>query len=258
VRHAPRMTDWRSPAELVEHGFARTRLVLMNEAHSGLARCIRTRDLGRSLLPAAHRLGVRHLAMEAFWDPAVAERANARRALEEPLDGYLGQPEMRALVSAALDLGWTLHAYEAPLDVMRQRAGPETREDVNWREDQQARNLGAVIAGLADRELLLAWCGNGHLSRHAMTAAVDGVTETWTPMGSLVEGYCGVAPFAIDQTLTVEWDGHEREWLGPFTDDLRARGGSAGFLAAALPEPIAWLGDTADAYVLSLDNALVE
>ena len=38
----------------------------MNEAHSGLARCLRTRELGRELLPIAHARGVRHLAMEAL------------------------------------------------------------------------------------------------------------------------------------------------------------------------------------------------
>jgi hypothetical protein len=43
-----------------------SRLVLMNEAHSGFARCVRTRELGRELLPVAHAGGVRHLVMEAF------------------------------------------------------------------------------------------------------------------------------------------------------------------------------------------------
>ena len=196
--------------------------------------------------------------MEALWDRGVAERANERRSLEEPLDGYLGQPEMRALVATALDLGWTLHAYEAPIDVIRRRTGPETRADVNWREDQQARNLAAVMHGLEDGDKLLAWCGNGHLTRRPVTADFGGTTETWTPMGSLVEGYCGIAPFAIDQTITVPWGGREPEWLEAFADELRLRGGSAGLLAAALPAELAWLGESADAYVLSLDNALVE
>jgi hypothetical protein len=252
------MTDWRSPAELLEHGFGRSRLVLINEAHSGLARCVRTREVGRALLPVAHALGVRHLAMEALWDRGVTERTNATRVLEGALDGYLGQPEMRALVATALELGWTLHGYEADNEVARRRTGPETRADVNWRENQQARNLAAVITALGPGERLLTWCGNGHLTRHAMTAVVDGETETWTPMGSLVEAHCGVAPFALDQTTTVAWDGRERDFLEPFAGLLDNLGGSAGFLAGDAPEELAWLGDHADAFVLSLDNALVE
>jgi hypothetical protein len=57
---------WRSPEEVVELGFARSSVVLANEAHSGLLRCRRTREIGRRLLPAAHRAGVRRLAMEAL------------------------------------------------------------------------------------------------------------------------------------------------------------------------------------------------
>ena len=85
------LIEWRSPAELLEHALGCSRLVLMNEAHHGLRRCVRTREVGRSLLPVADRLGVRHLAMEALWPPA-AEQANAARRLEHDLPGYSGSP----------------------------------------------------------------------------------------------------------------------------------------------------------------------
>ena len=33
---------WRTPQELVEEGFRRSRIVMLNEAHDGLTRCVRT------------------------------------------------------------------------------------------------------------------------------------------------------------------------------------------------------------------------
>ena len=168
--------------------------------------------------------------MEALWDPGVAERANRARVLEEDLGGYLGQPEMRALVSAALDLGWTLHAYEANIG-----AGPYAenwggQEAINWREDQQARNLGAVVNGLQRSARVLCWCGGGHLCKKPYeTTFGENEPSVWIPMGSLVEGYCGVEPFAIDQLLSVAWGDYERAWLDAYADDLRAYGGTAGF-----------------------------
>jgi hypothetical protein len=230
----------------------------MNEAHDGLRRCVRTREVGRELLPVAHALGVRHLAMEALGDPGVAERANVGRVLEGDLGGYLDQPELRLLVSAALDLGWTLHAYEADIG-----SGPFTdnwgsQEAINWREDQQARNLGAVVSGLQPSARILAWCGGGHLYRKPYEVTFgEGEPSVWTPMGSLVAGYCGVEPFAIDQIGTVE-SGPFTPWLDRYADDLRARGGTAGFLAADLPDEISeWrAGRVVDAYVLSLENSM--
>ncbi len=196
-RLAPRRRSCSSTA------LGRSRLVLMNEAHSGLARCLRTRELGRELLPVAHVRGVRHLAMEALSvarGGARERRARARAA--KP--GWLSRPAGHA----SADRG----GARARLDAARLRGrlrlgpardGPEDWTAINWREDQQARNLGAVVSSLPPSRAMLGWCGNGHLSRQAMTAAVDGERQTWTPMGSLVGGYCGVEPFAIDQTVTV-------------------------------------------------------
>lgn len=226
----------------------------MNEAHHGRTHCPRTRAVGLALVPVAHRLGVRHLAMEALWDPGVAERANAARVLEDDLDGYLGQPDMHALVTAALDLGWMLHAYEADTS-----AAPftdwHTQEAINWREDQQARNLGAVVTGLSPSARILVWCGGGHLLRKPYE--VD-ESRVWTPMGCLVEGYGGVEPFAIDQNLTVAFGGYEPPWLEHYRDGLLEHGGTAGMLAEDLPQDIAErrAERIADAYVLSLDNAM--
>jgi hypothetical protein len=231
----------------------------MNEAHHGWSHCPRTRAVGSDLLPVAHRLGVRHLAMEALGPP-VAERANATRKLADDEFGYLGQPDMRALVTAALDLGWMLHAYEADTP-----SAPftdwHTQEAINWREDQQARNVGAVVAGLSPSARIFVWCGGGHLLRKPYEVALRaGEPGVWIPMGALVEEYGGVKPFAIDQNLTVAFSGLEPSWLDNYREILRERGGTAGLLADDLPEEIAeWsAGRAAEAYLLSLDNAMTE
>lgn len=268
---------WRTPNELVTLGFARVPVVLMNEAHSGLARCVRTREVGRRILPAAHAAGVRHLAMEALH-PAFAGAANRERlAPEAHLESYLGQPEMRALIQAALDLGWTLHCYEADLGVWLQerhgysvQRGPEgelilepewierhrdelmSDEYTNWREEQQALNLLAVRALIGPEAKLLVWCGNGHL-----LGAEQG---WWVPMGAhLVRRGCPL--FAIDQTVTVAFEGPGSTWRAELVErhaaDLAAHGGTAGLVLAELPADAHPMRDV-DAVMLSTDNTLVE
>jgi hypothetical protein len=102
---------WRSPEEIVEIAFQRSSVVMINEAHSGMKRCIRTRQIGKRILPIAHQAGVRHLAMEALF-PLFAEHANNSRTLMCGGFGYLSQPEMKDFIQTALDLGWTLIHYE--------------------------------------------------------------------------------------------------------------------------------------------------
>ena len=95
---------WRSPEELVEIGFSRSRLVMMNEAHNGWLRCVRTRRIGTRILPVAHAAAVRHLAMEALFDPKVVEAANGSRRLPNvPDPSYLAQPELRVFIQTAPD-----------------------------------------------------------------------------------------------------------------------------------------------------------
>ena len=105
--------EWRSPEELVELGFARARVVMMNELDNGLKRSVRTRVVGKRVLPTAHAAGVRHLAMEALT-PEFADEANESRVVPpHESSSYLGQQDMRELIAAALELGWTLFHYEA-------------------------------------------------------------------------------------------------------------------------------------------------
>lgn len=229
-------------------GFERSRVVMMNEAHHMLLRCVRTREVGRRVLPTAHEAGVRHLAMEALFGD-IAWRANATRELPEGGPGYLSQPEMRSFVETALGLGWTLIPYETttppPLEVQS-----DTTEASNWREERQARNLMEGLAGMPTNARLLVWCGNDHHAKRAL--------DDWKPMGIRFAELSGIDPFAISQTRSVEFPGqapHAALWVKAYADVLARLGGAAGFLAEDAPE--GWgFPESHDAFVIAADNRM--
>jgi hypothetical protein len=242
---------WRTPQELVQEGFRRSRVVMLNEAHDGLTRCVRTRQLGRQALPSAHAMGARHLAMEALT-PDDAEAANATRRPPHDTDGYLAQPDMVQLIQAALELGWTLWPYEADIDhtpaaIVQQGLGGQAF--TNWREAEQARNLAAVLAGLPASDRLLVWCGNSHASKAA--------SPDWTPMGHHFAALVAEEAFVIDQAVTVAFAGLEQQQaalvaeLAPILDRY---GGTAGLLREQAGPLSCWPG--VDALILSTDNAM--
>jgi hypothetical protein len=242
---------WRTPQELIEEGFRRSRVVMLNEAHNGLMRCVRTRQLGRQLLPSAHAMGVRHLAMEAL-QPGDAEAANTTRRPPDDTDGYLAQPDMAEFIQAALALGWTLWRYEADIDhapTALVEQGFMAQAFTNWREIEQARNLAAVLAGLPASDRLLVWCGNSHASR--LTG--DG----WTSMGHEFAALVAEGAFVIDQTVTVAFAGLEQQQaarvakLAPILDRY---GGTAGLLVEEAGPLACWPG--VDALIVSTDNAM--
>jgi hypothetical protein len=237
---------WRTPEELVEIGFARSRVVMVNEAHNGLLRSVSCRRIGARLLPAAHAAGVRHLAMEALY-PKFAAWANTRRIVPRPstmMRGYLAQPEMLDLIAAALELGWTLVPYEAD-DRLQPSPGFAHRswEHTNWREDEQAKNLAGALAGI---DKLLVWCGNGHHSKRR--------GDEWIPMGVHFIERAGFEAFAIDQTRAIRFDDKPRrlaDWADAFADQI---GEGAGFLVDERPE--GWPDVGADAFIVSTEHDL--
>ena len=159
---------------------------------------------------------------------------------QTPATTYLQQPEMRALLSAALDRGWTLHGYERvpPGDGSASSAWTTT----NAREAAQAENIATLARG---GHPLLVWCGNGHL--------LDVELDEWRPMGARLRHDHDVATFSIDQTCTVQWPHGSTYNPMPHAAVLRAHGGACGFLTAHAPPD--FLATGADAYLLSLDNA---
>lgn len=262
---------WRSPEEIVEIGFQRSQVAMMNEAHSDLKRCIRTRQIGKRILPIAHQAGVRHLAMEALF-PWFADQCNGTRHTPQGDFGYLSQPEMKDFVQAALDLGWTLVPYEAdqfkwltvrhgirfsdsdsPNEKFRrlQEFQSEFRalEYTNWREEQQALNLIQTLQSLPPKTPLLVWCGNNH---HSKEAGGD-----WIPMGYQFKKHSDINPFVIDQIPTVKFDVNEFGigLVNEFADELDKYGGTAGFLIEEAPDLLR--GDISDdAILLSTQNEL--
>ena len=159
------MEGWRPVEDLIRWGFAHAPVVMANEAHNGLARCIRTREVGVRMIRAAHEAGVRRLAMEALPWPA-HDTPGPIRAIPSGAGGYLVQPDMRRLMTAALDLGWSLWAYEAVFEITADADPAEmlSMEFTNWREREQAGHLCRVLAE-APAEPLLVWCGNSHASK---------------------------------------------------------------------------------------------
>ena len=262
---------WRSPEEIVEVGFQRSLVVMMNEAHSGLKRCIRTRQIGKRILPVAHQAGVRHLAMEALF-PAFAEYGNRTRRLMEGNLGYLSQPEMMDFMQAALDLGWTLIPYEAdqfkwlserhgidfsafdtPNEKVQKLQEFESEfsglEFTNWREKEQALNIIQALQSLPENTPLLVWCGNSHHSKEG--------GQEWIPMGYQFGQHSSINPFVIDQLITVKFEAN-KSWsplLDEYAQELHSYGGTAGFLSEEAP-PIFERGSSEDAYLLSTENEL--
>ena len=244
------MDGWLSIEDLTQLGFARSPVVMANEAHNGLTRCVRTREVGVRIVQAAHEAGIRRLAMEALPSPA-NDAPEPIREIPSRDGGYLAQPDMRNLITAALELGWTLWAYEASIDTSKSEAELLSLEFTNWREREQARNLCQVVAAVHGDPLLV-WCGNGHASRKG--------GDGWIPMGHHFAATSGIQQFVIDQTVTVDFTGQGpdqwlRDLLAELGPTLAAHGGHAGILRDQAPAPLdVWAG--VDAIVVSTENEL--
>ena len=243
---------WCSVEELVRWGFAHAPVVMANEAHSGWARCIRTRDVGVRMIRSAHEAGVRRLAMEALPWPA-GDVPGPILDIPPADGGYLAQPDMRRLIAAALELGWSLWAYEAVFEMTADTdpAKFRTMEFTNWREREQAANLCRLTAA-APAEPLLVWCGNSHASKEK--------TSDWSPMGWHFRAMSGTDPFVIDQIVTVDFGDGLRPWvpalLAELSETLAAHGGTAGILREQAPAPLDCY-DRVDAVVVSTENTLI-
>ncbi|MGH2494623.1 MAG: hypothetical protein ACRDIV_07945 [Ktedonobacteraceae bacterium] len=250
--------SWRSVEELVEIGFQRSRVVMMNEAHAGDLRCVRTRVIGRRILPAAHKMGARYLAMEALWPEIVGEANRTHQLGEAPVESYLAQPEMRSFIQTALDLGWTLVPYEA--DFSLEPPGLPRWSQINWREEMQARNLIAFLHSMPGNTKMLVWCGNSHHAKMIIPKQADDPQDgEWVSMGYQFKALSGIDPFVIDQIRTVHFPAltgrRMEEWLNEVAPQLTSFGRTAGFLAEEAPACF-HVSSAEDAYVVSLDNEM--
>jgi hypothetical protein len=238
----PDSANWLTAEELVLVGYQRSRVVMVNEAHDGHRRCIRTRTVGRRILPVAQQWGARLLLMEALGPPG-----GAAPGQESP---YLAQPEMRLLLDSARQLGFTLAGYEAEID----QAPAELLRDThalpftNWRERRQAENLLGLLHKAQATEGVLVWCGNSHLRKTPH--------GEWSPMGYWFQHLGGPEPFAIDQVVTVDYGESANALSGVLLERygrvLAQRGGEVGVvLDGRLREDLG-----VDALLLSTDNRM--
>jgi len=237
---------WYSVEELTRYAFGRSDVVMANEAHSGKLRCVRTRRVGERMIQAAHEAGVRRLAMEALYTVPVLTPVTE---LPRAGGGYLGQPDMRSLMSAALQLGWTLWRYEDDVPVGADPDYLVGLEYTNRRELSQAQHLNALVEA-APGEGLLVWCGNGH--------AYKAPVQDWVPMGHHFRALSGIDAFVIDQSVTVDFPGGsmlspegQAELVAPLTEF----GGTAGLLREHAPDPLNRM--SVDALVVSTDNGMI-
>jgi hypothetical protein len=245
------MDGWCSVEELTRWGFAHAQVVMANEAHDRLKRCIRTREVGSRMIETAHAAGVRRLAMEALpWPEHGAP--GPMGAIPPGAGDYLAQPDMRRLITTALDLGWSLWAYEAVIEATERISQAEllTLEHSNWRDLEQARNLSRVLAA-APAEPLLVWTGGGHACKQP--------AHGWVTMGCHFPAMAGTDPFVIDQTVTIDYTGRSQPWIQELLNDLSTTltefGGTAGILRHQAPSPLdSQLG--VDAVIVSTDNTL--
>ena len=162
------MEGWRPVEDVIQWGFAQRPVVMANEAHNGLARSVRTRVIGARMIRAAHEAGVRRLAMEALPHRR-GEPQGPILTIPPDREGYLAQPDMQRLIGSALDLGWTLWAYEVVIEVTPDTDQEHLRgmEFTNWvREllDSVAGTLaahGGTAGILRDQAppLLAGWAG---------------------------------------------------------------------------------------------------
>ena len=167
------MTRWLTIEELAQVAFGTQPVVMVNEVHDGMRRCIRTRRVGVRLVRAAHELGVRDLAMEAL--PAPVPGAPESWIELPPVEGgYFVQPDMRELARTALGRGWrfvVIRGADAAGSPGVSRSTPD--DGVH----EQARTRAGAEPGRAGEPvpMLLVWCGNGHATRQ--------VVADWVPMG---------------------------------------------------------------------------
>ncbi len=225
-----------APEEIIEYAFENHQIVMMNEAHYGQKRNIRSREIGKAILPVAHAKGVRHIAIEALGtDTMFVKEANLTRKVPKVnyKYGYLMQPEMRNLIQTALDLGWTLIMYEANLKD-KPSFDKNTTEGSNWREKEQAKNLAKALNKLEENSKLLIWCGNSHNSKEYGETPIGKLF----PMGYQFWQLTGIEPFEIDQLVTIGINPHDnydnnkkfQKWVHYIEELQKSKYGTLGFL----------------------------
>ncbi len=152
-------------------------IIIINEAHH----ISKHRTFTKSLLKGLYDNGYRHLGLEALFDRTINERKFP--VLESGY--YTKEPEFGNLISEALEIGFTLFAYEAS-------NGKNGKE----REIEQAENIQKYIENNPKGKVLV-HCGYAH--------AYENDYPSWgKAMAGRLKENMKIDPLTINQTMFLE------------------------------------------------------
>jgi hypothetical protein len=212
-----RTAEVRDPVREIAARAARTRIVVLNEAHDSP----RDRGFALEVARALRPIGYRMLAIEALSnhvDPEDGRRAMAalaRDGFPRLRSGhYLRDPLFADFLRQALALGYRPFAYE--------ETGPRLPgtmlEQISRREQTQAENLAAILREHPG-ERLLVYVGYGHAAE-APVPTEEGPGE-W--MAARLKRLTGIDPLTIDQTVIDETSARRRAYRDLAAPRLRGR-----------------------------------
>jgi len=178
-------------------------VVMLNEEH----RRSQQRAFAHELLAPLAAAGFTHLALETLITDPAALAALAERGHPLVGDGfYTRDPVLGDLVRRALELGLVVTGYEADSARRPKELAGDPLASTNWRENEQARNLLAVLDAQPDARVVV-WCGRHHLSE----LRAEPGEESWTPMAGIFAELSGIDPLSVDLMVLNEADVPERE-----------------------------------------------
>lgn len=169
--------------EYIEKKASSEKIIIINEAHHQPYHRVFTKKLLKSL----YEKGFRYFGAETLssWDTLL----NKRKYVIQNTGYYTREPLYADLIRTALDLGYTVFAYETN-SIKSDSSG------INFREIEQAKNIKKVMDSNPNGKILI-HCGYDHL--------VETDYPGWgkAMAGRLIE-ITGVNPFTIDQVKFTE------------------------------------------------------
>lgn len=154
-------------------------IIIINEAHHNSFHRVYTKSLLQKLFDNGYtNLGLETLS---YKDTLL----NNRKYPIQSTGTYSKEPQFGNLIRTALEIGYTVFAYE-----------DKTYSDGKLREIEQAKNIQKMIDKNPNEKFLI-HCGFAHV--------FEGISHSWekTMTGRLTE-YTGINPFTINQTAYSE------------------------------------------------------
>ncbi|QXP60841.1 hypothetical protein [Olleya sp. HaHaR_3_96] len=157
-------------------------IVIINEAHHNSLHRVFTKTLLKDL----YHNGYTNLGLETLTNnDSLNEALNNRKYPIEKTGYYSKDPQFGNLIRTALDIGYTIFAYET--------TGNESGKP---REIDQAKNIQKVIESKPNEKFLI-HCGYDHV--------LEGTHSYWEKaMAGRLTEYTGINPLTINQTYYAE------------------------------------------------------